>query len=138
MTDETLDDAIPTNLTPEQKEAAKRRITPLLKTMLDVGQLKLDVTNLSLVVGPGGFDPQEIHHRLTTHFEEAKKKFEADIIHIKRMLAFEALRNEGRLSENESTHRTNLAEKMNSMDSVTRLRQRDERQQAESGLPGPR
>lgn len=143
MTDHPPENTIPSNLTPEQKKEAERRIAPLMQMLLDVTRLKLDITNLLVQVGPGAFDPQEIHHLLTTHFEDAKKRFEVDLNMVKRMLAFEALRVAGKLSADGGATNHALQEKEIAMEAITRTLQRQARQPRDqnpqkTAMPGPR
>jgi hypothetical protein len=140
MTDHPPEKTIPSNLTPEQKKEAERRIAPLTQTLLDVTRLKSDVMNLLVQVGPGAFDPQEIHHLLTTHFEDAKRRFEIDLHMVKRMLAFEALRAAGQLSADGGATNHALQEKLLSMAAITRTLQRQASAQdpPNTDLPGPR
>lgn len=128
MTNHPPEKTIPSNLTPEQKKEAERRMAPLMQALLDVTRLKCDVMQLLLQVGPGTFDPQDIHHMLTTQFENAKQRFEIDLKMVKRMLAFEALRTAGKLSADGGTTNHALEEKELSMEAITRPRQRHARQ----------
>jgi hypothetical protein len=130
MTSHTPESELPPNLTPEQKKDAERRIAPLLHALLNVGRLRLGVMNLLLQVGPDPFDPQEIHHLLTNHFEEAKQAFEIDLLRVKRMLALEALRAAGQLSAEGRTTKHALDEKLQSMEANTRALRRQARAQA--------
>lgn len=140
MTNHTPETTTPSKLTPEQKKAAERRLAPLMQTLVDVSRLRLDVMKHLVDVGPGEFDPQEVHHLLTTQFEDAKRRFETDLLMVKRMLAFEALRQEGRLSADGGATLHTVQEKAVSMDAVTRTLQRQARAQepASIGAPGPR
>lgn len=142
MTDDPPENTIPSNLTPEQKKEAERRIAPLMQALVDVTRLKLDVTKLLVQVGPGEFDPQEIHHLLTTQFEDAKRRLDTDLRLIKRMLAFEALREAGQLSAVGGANHHALHEKEQAMEARTRTLQRMARTQEtepeKAALPGPR
>lgn len=140
MTDQTPETAVPSKLTPEQKKEAERRLAPLMQTLVDVTRLRLDVMNHLVEVGPGNFDPQEVHHLLTTQFEEAKRRFDTDLLMVKRMLAVEALRQEGRLSADGGATLHSVQEKAAAMDADTRHLQRQARAQARESvnLPGPR
>jgi hypothetical protein len=141
MTDHPPEKTIPPSLSPEQKKEAERRIAPLTQALLDVTRLKSDVMNLLVQVGPGAFDPQEIHHLLITHFEDAKRRFEIDLLLVKRMLALEALRAAGQLSADGGAPNHVLQEKLLSMEATTRTLQRQARAQdhpQSADLPSPR
>lgn len=140
MTNTLPENTIPSSLTPEQKKEAERRIAPLTQALLDVTRLKRDVVDLLVQVGPGAFDPQEIHHLLTTHFEDAKQRFESDLLRVKRMLAFEALRAAGQLSAAGGATNHVVHEKMLSMDAITRnlQRQASAQEPQNNDMPGPR
>ena len=138
MTDHRPEDAIPSGLTPEQKKEAERRLGPLMQTLVDVNRLRLDVMNALVQVGPGAFDPQELHHLLTTSFEDARRRFETDLAIVKRMLALEALRTAGRLSAADGATIHTVQEKMQAMDATTRALQRQAREPDSPQAPGLR
>lgn len=137
MTNHLPEPPIPSSVTPEQKKEAERRIAPLTQMLLDVTRLKRDVMNLLVQVGPGGFDPQEVHHQLTAHFEEAKRRLDIDQQMVKRMLAFEALRAAGQLSAAGGATNHVLQEKALSMEAITRKRQRQAQAPQKTDLPTP-
>jgi hypothetical protein len=144
MTDQPPEDARRSKMTPEQKEQAKRRIAPLMQTLVDVNHLKLAVMEALAEAGPGGFDPQEMHRLLTDRFDQARKRFEIDLGMVKRMLAIEALRAAGHASDDGHVRLHAIDQKMVSMETATRVLQRQAREQAQNpdepsdDLPRPR
>lgn len=140
MTDQPSEDAIPSKMTPEQKERAKRRIAPLMQTLVDVNRLQLAVMEALAEAGPGGFDPQQMHRTLTDRFEEARKRFEIDLRMVKRMLAVEALRAAGHADADGHVRLHAIDQKVISMEATTRVLQREARERdiPSDDLPRPR
>jgi hypothetical protein len=127
-----------TELTPQKKKEAEQRLAPVTRALVSAAQFKLDLTNLLVEIGPSGFDPQDVHRRITAHFDHVRKSLDGDLVRIKRMLAFEALGAAGKLSAAGGADDKVVSEKMKSMDVASRRLQQEALAQDQPSAPIPR
>jgi len=79
---------LPPELTPEQKEAARRRAYPLLMALLHVTEAKNALAKLALGVIPDGIDPEAVFNAYEDAIEKLRTDLAADRERVLNMLAF--------------------------------------------------
>jgi hypothetical protein len=82
-----MQDSESEKLTPEQKDAAKRRVAPLLELLLAEKIIANKVAKLTLVVVKDGFDAEDIYREIVSAMREKEEAEAKALEHVCDMLA---------------------------------------------------